>query len=235
LKSMKVQLDSFGLGYERIEAVDGRKLTLADKGQLYSDGWYRLIHGHSASAGEIGVGLSHRKIYRKMVDENISAAIILEDDVRLLPEFAELLPVIDEETQDFDMVQLFSFRKPNLAVRSSLDGKFLVQRFSNLHASSAAYFLRNSGAVKLLKINKLRTLSDRWCWMSAMSGLRCCAIWPFPIVLHETLSLDSSVYRVGNDSFATRPLKPGKPFAWKYFVLPWLNVVKLAILRVRGI
>ena len=232
MASMQRQLVSLGLKFERIEAVDGRKITAEEKVALYSDFWFRLMHGNTATAGEIGVNLSHRKIYQRMIDEKIEVAIILEDDVELLPALPKQLQDIESCTADFDMVQLFSFRKPDIDVRASPSQKFAIKRFSNLHASSAAYLLRQSGAAKLLKIKKVRTMSDRWCWLSAMSGLKCCAILPFPVQLHESLAEDSSV---GKMNVETSPQRRKTSTLWHYLIFPWLNMIKLAILRARGL
>ncbi len=235
MRSMSTQLSSFGLDFERVEAVDGRALSLADKKQLYSDFWYRLFHGRSASNGEIGVSLSHREVYKKMVAESVSVAMIFEDDIELMPQFAEQLTEIESTTRDFDMVQLFSFRQPERELRAVPSGLFEIWTFKNLHASSAAYLLRMGGARKLLSIPKVRVLSDRWCWMSAMSGLKCCAISPFPIALDERLSSNSSVFRVGQESSKqSKSNMLGKRF-WRVLVLPWLNFIKIMILRLRGL
>jgi glycosyl transferase, family 25 len=232
MESMQRQLDDLGLPFERIEAVDGRKITAQEKAALYSDFWFWLMHGNTATAGEIGVNLSHRKIYQHMIDEKIDAAIILEDDVALLPVLPLLLPEIEANTTEFDMVQLYSFRQPDIDVRASPSNTLRIKKFSNLHASSAAYLLRRSGAAKLLKIKKVRTMSDRWCWLSAMSGLKCCGISPFPVKLHESLAEDSSVGRM---NLETSPQRHKTTTAWRYLIFPWLNIVKLGILRFRGL
>jgi glycosyl transferase, family 25 len=232
MASMRSQLDRLGLQFERIEAVDGRKISAVDKSILYSDFWFRFMHGSPATPGEIGVGLSHRKIYQRMIDEKIDAALILEDDTTILSVMPQLLAEIELSTSEFDMVQLFSFRQPDIDVRPARSKQFSIMRFSNLHASSAAYIMRKRGAEKLLRIKKVRTMSDRWCWLSAMSGLKCCAISPFPVQLHESLAEDSSVGRMNVE---TSPHRRTKSQVWRFLIFPWLNAVKLGILRVRGL
>lgn len=235
MASMSAQLDKFNLPFERIEAVDGRNLSATQKMELYSDFWYRLVHGRSATNGEIGVSLSHRKIYQKMIDERVERAVIFEDDVRVLPQFAMHLVEIEKSTRDFDMVQLFSFRQPERELRVAPSQQFAIKTFKNYHASSAAYLLRLRGSEKLTRIGKVRVLSDRWCMLSAMSGLKCCAISPFPIGLEEKLSADSSVFQVGKDSNSQDVAKGNNKLTWRFLVLPWVNLVKLGLLRFRGL
>lgn len=235
LKSMSTQMNAAGLTFERIEAVDGRSLSADDRKKLYSDSWCHLFHGRSAGDGEIGVGLSHRKIYKKMVDEAIEWAVIFEDDVALLPYFSEYLAEIESSTRDFDMVQLFSFRQPERELRSAPSGRFEIKTYHNLHASAAAYLMRLPGAKKLMRLPRMRVLADRWCWMSVMTGLKCCAIIPFPIALDKKLSLNSSVSSVGAETSTPSKSKRLGKNIWRLLVLPWLNFVKLLMLRSRGL
>lgn len=233
--SISTQMERFGLQFERIEAVNGRTLSAADRNELYADSWCRIIHGRSANNGEIGVGLSHRKIYKKMIDEAIECAVIFEDDVALLPKFSEHLAEIESSTREFDMVQLFSFRQPERKLHAIPSGLFEIKTYNNLHASAAAYLIRLEGAKKLMRLPRMRVLADRWCWMSVMTGLKCCAIIPFPIALDKKLSLNSSVSKVGaQTSTHSKSKRLGKNI-WRLLVLPWLNFVKLLMLRSRGL
>ncbi len=71
------QLDALGLAGIRIDAV-----TPAD---------FELPPGSPLSTGELGCSRSHQKIWRLMAEQNIPAALILEDDVLLANEVPSLL------------------------------------------------------------------------------------------------------------------------------------------------
>jgi len=71
----------YGLQIEFIDAVDGRNLSRANILDVYSKEEAIKNIGRELSSGEIGCALSHKKIYKKMLDENINQALILEDDV----------------------------------------------------------------------------------------------------------------------------------------------------------
>jgi glycosyl transferase, family 25 len=233
--SMKSQLDAQGLPFERIEAVDGSKLDVQQRREQYSDWWYRLFHGSPMSNGNLGCTLSHRKIYKKIVDEKIEWAIILEDDAVLDADFAGLIGDIEKHTRDFDMMQLYSFRLPTKQVRVVGDTGLSVMRYANHHSSTAAYALRNRGARKLLTLAKVRTMPDRWCWMSAMTGLKCCAIYPYPVSLHEELSVDSTIGTTDDPNYSNAGFKRQRQPFWRIFVLPWLDLLKVGILRMRDL
>jgi glycosyl transferase family 25 len=71
------QLASLGLTGTRVEAV--------------TPSASELPAGFPLSAGELGCSRSHQKIWRMMVEQNIGAALILEDDVLLANEVPALL------------------------------------------------------------------------------------------------------------------------------------------------
>lgn len=225
-KSMAVQLAVLGLTCERVEAEDGRLLSPKQRRTVYSGFWFRLFHGRRASSGEIGCALSHRKIYALMVERQQDWAIILEDDVLLSPEFARNLSEYERETREFDMVQFFGFRQPTQFQHVAENGLFEVFKYSGAHASAAAYGLRLDGAKKLLLLKNIRVAIDKWSWLSALTGLRCCGIMPYPVSLkleHSTVSTiaePQSAERKGN-------------MIWLFLVAPPLRIVRKMILVAR--
>ncbi len=72
--------------YEVIKAVNGR--ALSDK--YVKDNVYDYAHSQ-LTLGEVGCALSHYGIYQKMLQEDISSALILEDDVVLRADFNVLI------------------------------------------------------------------------------------------------------------------------------------------------
>ncbi|PPS58612.1 hypothetical protein CRX72_19935 [Pantoea sp. BRM17] len=68
----KAQLDALNLDYEFVEAVDGTLMTADERAAASAPINYAFL------PGEIGCALSHQKIYQKIVDSNIEAAMILE-------------------------------------------------------------------------------------------------------------------------------------------------------------
>nr|WP_314267978.1 glycosyltransferase family 25 protein [uncultured Moellerella sp.] len=81
-------LDNQGLEYEFIDAIDGAKL---------SDDYFNSFpspHGRPSGKNALACSLSHQSVYKKIIDEGIEWALILEDDViiddRLAPLIQEL-------------------------------------------------------------------------------------------------------------------------------------------------
>lgn len=91
------QMENHKIIYNFFDAVDGNDLTKADLSK------YKIKEGESMirrplAKGELGCTLTHFNIYKKMLKENITKSIILEDDV----EINYKLPALINSLEDFD-------------------------------------------------------------------------------------------------------------------------------------
>lgn len=107
---MQERLDALGLHYEFIKAIDGNTLT-PDEQSSYAAKRRRLFYGHDLTFGEIGCLLSHRKVYRHMIENNIDCAIVLEDDVFLDQDFPEVVRHLMALKQPWDMIRFLASPK----------------------------------------------------------------------------------------------------------------------------
>ena len=147
-----------GLEVRFIEAVDGKYLSQEEVDSVYSEKRSIEEIGRGLSRGEIGCALSHKKIYQKIVDENMSQAVIFDDDIELneklvnffhdemaLPDNMELLLLgywfYGIKNTEF----LISYRKQ---VEFS-DTVKLVRFIKNMHGTYG-YLITQDGAKKLL-------------------------------------------------------------------------------------
>jgi glycosyl transferase family 25 len=227
MQTMSMQLESLNLQFERVDAVVGVNIQQDEKRATYSDFWFRFIIGRPAIDGEIGCYLSHKKIWKIMVERGIDLAIIMEDDTLVLDHFKEMLGQIEESTQNFDMVHLFSKHPPNVLVKSS--ASFDVMKFRDFHHSGACYALRLSGAEKLLRLKKIIVPVDIWPWLSVFTGLRCCGIIPFPVALNPKHHTQSTILKSTVSSHGKRSR------FWKIFIRYPLQIFRVATLRVWGL
>lgn len=88
---MERQFASFGIAFERIEAVDGEKLSGEERRKAVDGFRWWCSRGYRWRAGEIGCALSHRIALAKIVKEDLRYACIMEDDVNLGAEFRATL------------------------------------------------------------------------------------------------------------------------------------------------
>lgn len=71
---------------EVLDAVDGLALTKTQQTDCYSaTPLHRPHYPFALNTGEIGCFLSHRAAWQRILDEDLDAALILEDDVQIEP------------------------------------------------------------------------------------------------------------------------------------------------------
>lgn len=150
-KFISDQLDKLGIPFEIFPAVDGRKLPQAEVDAGYDSEGSVSFFGRELTRGEIGCSWSHLNIYRKMVEDNIEEAMILEDDVILCDELPEILSREPEFPEDWELM----FLSHNNAVSSVWDrqrlfGKYHIVRFVENPNWTSGYLIKLSGAKKLL-------------------------------------------------------------------------------------
>lgn len=101
------QLTDLGVPFQIIEAIDGTKLSDQEIQNKQSYGIYKCgWNSRYLRKEEKGCTLSHLKIYRKMIDENIAIACILEDDNDYMVVFKELLNYKKINIHDWDLLYL---------------------------------------------------------------------------------------------------------------------------------
>ncbi len=136
-----------GIELRRIEAVNGRKLE--DRPCL-ARMRFELSHGRTVLAGEYGCYLSHLRALQSVVDENLPAAIIAEDDIVLDPE----LPVRAQSLLDAigdGVIKLVHHRATGFRRRgTSAAGDEYGRCIHGPQGSAACYAVTNAAARRLL-------------------------------------------------------------------------------------
>lgn len=102
---MAPQLDRLGLNWQRVSAVDAQTATDA---QITAE--VRLTgHKIGMGRGSMCCALTNFAIYRRLVADNIPAALILQDDVALSPLLAQALTTLDWLPSGIGIVQFERF------------------------------------------------------------------------------------------------------------------------------
>ena len=91
--SISKQLDTLGLEYQYIDAVDGRQFTPYEVVEKYGEQVFytNSYNKQRMTLGSLGCLLSHIKFYDLMIENNIPAACVLEDDAELSPHLPQIL------------------------------------------------------------------------------------------------------------------------------------------------
>ncbi len=142
------QGEALGLDLVRVPAVDGRKLDANEMARLAA-----LSSGNSVlSAGEMACLLSHRFVWRLIVDGPDQWTFVAEDDVHLSPEITKFLGSPEWIPAGADLIKAeTNLRRQELSkkVWARPFGHELRQLHSN-HYCSGGYFVSQEGAARLL-------------------------------------------------------------------------------------
>ncbi|MBF0548721.1 MAG: glycosyltransferase family 25 protein [Candidatus Riflebacteria bacterium] len=204
-KFMSEQLDSLGISFEFMEAIDGENLSIEEvkiKHGLERSGSY--VYKRSLCKGEIGCALSHFQIYRKIVAENIEVACILEDDASLSADFAEMLDYHLVKSYEWEILLLghfgdYSGGENKLGVECAGNPINFVKnskisRPIEMAHGSHAYIIKNSAAGKLLNFAfPVRMPADDFLGSSRSAGVDLYVLKP-PCAI-QNKSFSSTIYQ----------------------------------------
>lgn len=192
-ETMKAQLDQLGLPYSFCTAVEGAKLEEKDLG-FYARRRRRLMFGKDLSPSELGCLLSHRTVYRKMIDENIPIAIVLEDDAILSDDFETVVRALLENPIRWDMIRFLSRPKNYKQGRDlgPLTGKYRLMRPKGIPGGAYAYMLTLHAAQRLND-----SMHKNWVPVDILHG----KIWQ--TLLHRIYSINPSPARFDDENEST--------------------------------
>lgn len=152
------QANKKGYKIERAVGILGSNLTPKDLRRDVNKFKFMLHMGRAPMLGEIGCALSHQQIYRRMVNENIPVACIMEDDIIVLDGFKEQL----DKLQAWIKPHKPQVMRLNFGPQKYTEGPPAI----NVNEGSAAacsYCITLAGAKVLLKENyPINTVADSW-------------------------------------------------------------------------
>ncbi len=155
---MQAQCETIGVEPTFIDAVNGKDLTDIEIHQYCDQEKAKQLFGRELLLGEIGCALSHKKIYKKMVDDNIQLAVVLEDDARIEYNFAKVISDICQSSTHWDLVLLGHHKNivKNLSSPLSIwdinpiSSEYKLCRLVNFGFGTYGYIVTLKGAKKLL-------------------------------------------------------------------------------------
>jgi glycosyl transferase family 25 len=163
LRKVIKQLDDYDISnYERIQGVNGKELTESE----LESGTTNFCKEYCIKSS-IGCAMSHIKVYKKIIDNNDSMALILEDDVVFEDNFkSRVIEKLKDVPDDFDIVYLGCNQCNNTGEIKSIPDIYSLtfkSKYKNINESIFvprmsfalhAYIVSNNGAKKLLEMFK---------------------------------------------------------------------------------
>ena len=108
---MEKQLNDLQVEYQFIEGYAGKEKSNEEVYKIYDSKKSIKINGQDLNRSEIGCAYSHMLAYEQMKDQNISLAMILEDDVKIDNRLLKVINLIENKYKennklDFDWLQI---------------------------------------------------------------------------------------------------------------------------------
>ncbi|MFB6320155.1 glycosyltransferase family 25 protein [Saccharicrinis sp. FJH54] len=186
------QLSQLNTPFNFITGVLGSSLSTKKLATNYNNRKALRHQCRPLGPSEIGCALSHINIYRKIANENISLACILEDDVIIPENFELILSQIEQFIdQSLPQVILLSPAKTKQKVLAKLNNKFTIGRYKSGYYTSS-YILNNLAAKALLKVlYPVNDVADCWKRLHKHKIIDIYAINP-PLIIQDQDSFGSS-------------------------------------------
>jgi glycosyl transferase, family 25 len=206
---MKGILDSLGVPFEYFEGPDGKKLRQDEIDAAYNAVQFKKLHGREMSLNELGCTMGHRAIYKKMVDEGIEKACILEDDVLLDAELPETLAFLDALNFKNTVVKLDNYREKStpcsIWVKKRVGSRGVYKKPVTAQWMTWGYVLDRGAAESILRRwPKIEFLCDDWKRIDEAVKMRCVQ----PAVVHPNRAM-ASMLDEGRDAVIRNAERPG--------------------------
>lgn len=151
-KNISRQFGELPLLFELFPAVDGRISPPHPLLSNYKDELSQTYRAKTLSAGQLGCYASHFLLWEKCVELN-QPIIVVEDDALLFKKaFLNFIQDIPDIPEAVECIRLFkNKRRKYHSYEIFKCNSTSIHKFTKGHMSATAYYLRPSGAKKLLK------------------------------------------------------------------------------------
>jgi glycosyl transferase family 25 len=190
---MEKQLSDYNLEYEIIDCIDGRGWKEDDIKKIVSPRLFEMyqLYGETwLTKGAIAATQTHiNRIFKKMVQDNIPMALVLEDDVKVNPQLSILLVEVQKQIEriDFDGVMLLYATSSGTLLTASTSIKIdKTHAIYSIEAGSVgcgcSYIITKKTAERLIKnqtpIDKIGDWWDDHKEQGSINDIR--VVFPFP-------------------------------------------------------
>ncbi len=157
------EMKKTNLEYEFFDAVNGRNIRNIDEIYLREDSFKKIRK--ILTYGEIGCAMSHLLIYKKMIDENIEQALILEDDIIVSNDFKHVFNELLKIKKN-NYVILLGQSDPQLLkkiYRQTVAPKYSLVKIFDSGYGTYGYIIDNAAARVIYSMNyPVLYEADRW-------------------------------------------------------------------------
>lgn len=195
---MKTQCEGIGISPVFIEAVNGKNLSKSEISLYCNQNKAKQLFGRELLLGEIGCALSHKKIYQKMIDDNMPYAVILEDDAVIKEGFDKVVKLTLDLDVNWELVllghhknQLKNLKSPiSIWDNHLVNSEYSLGRLADFGFGSYGYIVNIKCAKKLLaELNTIYKPIDHY--IPDSNFLNVYAL--HPVVINVNLDFDTLI------------------------------------------
>jgi glycosyl transferase family 25 len=193
-ESIKPYVDQLELPTERIEAVDGSKLSEEEIKEKVDLEACRVFLGHTPKRGTIGCSLSHINVWQTFLKSTFKFAVIFEDDVSFEPK--KLKVFIEDVLKNSDLWDVVNFethgnRRMPVSIKTLVNNHQLCLYLSK-STHTGCYMINRKAAKHLLqKALPIKMPVDHYFTRSWELGVRYTGV-ENPMLVHQTFG-DSDI------------------------------------------
>lgn len=220
------QLEALGLSFQFFDAIDGRSgLPAAYESQVDRPGT-ELYFGRPMSDGEYACALSHLAVYRKIIEEKLPGAIVLEDDAILGNGFTLFLKERGYENAPLVQLDHLNARVRRMRAASIKLKSCVLWRLHRNAFLTTGYAINQKAASFILeRALPLRSPADWPCDLGPLGPF--CAVPR--LVDHPTAEQDASSLGANRDTLAKRQkrnLEYGRKYLEsRYWKKKWIKMI----------
>ena len=181
---------------EIFQCVDGRSLTKNTITENYKRNIFRPYYPFKLNVGEIGLFLTFRKLWRKIVDEEIDVALISEDDVAVDNEcFDVAFDLAYEFAQERGQIK-FGHRPLRACLSKIMNGNHALAVEKTVPLGTQCQLITKQSAKNLLLLsNSFDRPVDCYLQLVNYTGETISTIWPAGIKEISSALGGSSIHR----------------------------------------
>lgn len=205
-RALVSSLEDQGIHPRIFQAVDGRRsMPELEPGEEIARFRSRLRRLCDLTSAEVGCYLSHLRLIKQALAADERAICILEDDIRLEPNFAHIMAEIEQLPEHIEMVRLMGLKIRKRKIIQPLGkGCHHLVRPERGWLGTQAYFINRAGMDKVLRYgSRIREPIDKFYDHFWEHGLRVFGVEPH-LVFEDNQSASS--IQKSNEKRARVPL-----------------------------
>jgi glycosyl transferase, family 25 len=190
--NLEYQFEKYKIKAERLDAIKWSLLDEKTQSSYYSAELNHEQYYSSMVDGEKGCYASHILAWKKFLDSEYDYMVVLEDDIRLAPEFSMVIEAVVDLKISWDMIKLIGRENEKVSSRKHLCEGYELIDYSRIPSYTAGYVISRDGAKKMLEsrlpFGRPIDVDLRFWWENNLSIY---GVWPAVLDFDQTSSVST--------------------------------------------